>query len=62
MWSGNTTSGTGTNHVQSGLSPLRERPAVEDIFGQFEKSERELGVGHYKKICPDFVMAMMIFV
>ena len=36
---------------------------MEHILGQFEKSEHELGVGHYEKICPDFVMVVvMIFV
>ena len=35
---------------------------MEEIWGQSEKSEHEPGVGHYEKLCPDFVMVVMIFV
>lgn len=44
MWSGNTMPGAVTIRVRSGSSPLRERPAVEDILGQSGKSGHELGI------------------
>lgn len=54
--------GAVTIRVRSGSSPLRERPAVEDILGQFGKSGHELGIRHYERICPDFVKVMIFFV